>query len=520
MRVVQKEATVSHPTGLSLQPRSKDPRYRQIFDQIIARIRDGTFPTGHRLPPTRALAAELSAHRNTVVRAYEDLEAAGFVTSTVGKGTFVSEHLGERRGPEVHKSPAERRGLPWASLASNAVRVEPLGRSNRVARYATPLGAIDLGRMQPSEELLPGNLLRRCLDHVLRTQRGRALGYAPREGLPRLRSIVAADLTSQGVPASAQDLIITTGSQQALDLIARALINPGDPFLTDESTYAGALNLLSLAGARLIGIPGDDEGPQLAALERNLRSGAKGLYVMPNCQNPTGARISKPRREALVGWSHQAGVPLIEDDYACELNLDGKPMPPALRALDGEVIYIGTYSKRLIPALRIGYLLCPRALRSNFAALKHAMDLGTSALLQHALAEFLERGYLRAHVGAVNAEYRRRRDALEDGLSKHLPRGLRWAHPETGVALWLPTPPPIDPDALFEEAQRQGVLISPGTLNGVSSSDRRGVRLLFCAEPPARILEGTRRLGRSWAAVERRSRTSSAAAPEPRLEAV
>jgi len=520
MRLVQEEATVSHPSGLFLQPRSKDPRYRQVFDQIIARIRDGTFPAGFRLPPTRALAAELSTHRNTIVRAYEDLEAAGFVTSTVGKGTFVSEHVVERRSGEPYKSPAARRGLPWSSLASNAVGVEPLARSNRVTRYATPPGSIDLGRMQPSEDLLPGNLLRRCLDHVLRTQRGRALGYAPREGLPRLRSIVAADLTSQGVPASAQDLVITTGSQQALDLIARVLVNPGDPFLVDESTYAGALKLLALAGARLIGIAADEEGPQLAALERHLRSGAKGLYLMPNCQNPTGARISRARREALVSWSHQAGVPLIEDDYACDLNLDGKPMPPTLRALDGEVIYIGTYSKRLIPALRIGYLLCPRALRPHFAALKYAMDLGTSALLQHAVAEFLDRGYLRAHVGAVNAEYRRRRDALEDGLSKHLPRGVRWSHPETGVALWLPTPPPIDPDALFEEAQRQGVLISPGTLNGVSPSDRRGVRLLFCAEPPERLLEGARRLGRAWAAIDRRCRTATGAGAEPRLEAV
>lgn len=510
---------MTHATGISFQPRSKDPRFRQIFDQIVGRIRDRTFPPGHRLPPTRALAKELSTHRNTIVRAYEELEAAGFVTSTVGKGTFVAEHLRDREGAEPPPTVA-RRGLPWPSLSSNAVRVESLGRSERLTRYATPAGAINLGRMQPSADLLPADLLRRCIDHVLRTSRGRALGYAPREGLPRLREMIAADLESQGVPALPEDLIVTTGSQQALDLVARALINSGDPFLTDEATYAGALNLLGMAGARLIGIPGDEEGPQVGILERHTSSGAKGLYVMPNCQNPTGMRMSKARREALVSWSHEAGVPLIEDDYASEINLDGLPPPPALRALDGEVIYLGTYSKKLMPALRIGYLLCPPALRSHLAALKHAMDLGTSALLQYALAEFLDRGYLRAHVWTVVAEYRKRREALETGLSKHLPKGARWTRPETGVALWLPTPPSVDPDALFHEAQLEGVLISPGTLNGVNPTERRGVRLLFCAESPARIAEGTRRLGRAWMAVERRVRPPSDRRSEVRLEAV
>jgi DNA-binding transcriptional MocR family regulator len=148
------------------------------------------------------------------------------------------------------------------------------------------------------------------------------------------------------------------------------------------------------------------------------------------------------------------------------------------------------------------------------------MDLGSSTLLQHALAEFLERGYLRAHIGTVVAEYRRRREALEQGLSKHLPRGVRWTRPETGVTVWLPTPPTVDPDELFQEALRQGVQISPGTLNGVNPAERRGVRLLFCAEPAARIAEGARRLGRAWAAVERRFRASTQPHFEGRLEAV
>ncbi len=503
-------------TGLSLSTRTAQPIYAQLFDQISGRIRNGTWPAGFRLPPTRELATELSAHRNTVVRVYEELEEAGFVSSAVGRGTFVAE----LPPPALTVEPPVRGALPWASLTSNAVAVEPLGRQDRISRSGVPgTKVIALSRMQPSEDLMPHELLRRCLDHVLRTVGPKALGYTPREGLPRLRELVAEDLVRQGVPASPEELVITTGSQQGLDLISRTLINPGDPFLTDESTYHGALNLLSAAGARLIAVPSDDEGPSLEALARDGRSGVKGFYLMPNCQNPTGLRVSVARREALVDWSHRAGLPLIEDDYASDLNLDGKPPLPALRSLDGEVVYLGTYSKKLIPALRIGYLLCPPALQQHIAALKHSMDLGTSGILQHALAEFLARGYLQAHLQRVLAEYRQRRDALEEALRKHLPASVTWRHPETGLQLWLPTPQ-LDPELLYVEALQHGVMVSPGTLNAVGASPQRGLRLTYCAEPKARLVEGARLLGKAWAAVERRSRSQKPTRKESRVDAV
>jgi DNA-binding transcriptional MocR family regulator len=485
--------------------------YRQLFDQVVERIRNGTYPPGFRLPPTRQLAVELGAHRNTVVRAYEDLEAAGFVDSTVGRGTFVAES----RLPRVSAAtsgPAAS-ALPWASLVSNAVGVEALGRSERLGRNPPP-GAVNLARMQPSEDLIPEELFRRCLDHVLRSVGAKALSYPPRDGLPRLRELIAEDLRRQGVPASAEDLIITTGSQQGLDLIARALINPGDPFLVDESTYAGAINLLSVAGARLVGIPVGEDGPDMDSVRRHAR-GAKGFYLMPECQNPLGTRISIGHREALVAWSREAGVPLIEDDFASELYLDDQPRLPSLRALDGDVIHVGTYSKKLIPALRIGYVLCPRELHRHIGALKHAMDLGNSTILQHALAEFLDRGYLRAHLGHTLPEYRRRRDALVESLRRHLPAGVTWRHPEAGLQLWLPVPPELDPEVLYAEALRQGVVVTPGLLNGIGATPRRGVRLTFCSEPPERLIEGGKRLGKAWAVVARQAGTAGA-----RLETV
>jgi DNA-binding transcriptional MocR family regulator len=494
------------PLGISVDPAHDEPLYRQLFDQIAARIQSGTFPARYRLPPTRALAHELATHRNTVVRAYEELEAAGFVVSTVGRGTFVAD----QPRPAAVAVTGALGALPWASLTSHALHVEPLGRGERLGVGAGRSDTIMLSGMQPSPDLLPDELFRRCLDHAMRTQRAKALAYAPREGVPRLREAVARDLVRQGIPASADDVGITSGSQQALDLVVRALVNPGDPVLANETTYAGALNLLSVGGARIIGVPSDDEGPDLGAIERHGRIGAKLLYLMPNCQNPTGSRISQGRREALVAWSHVAGVPLVEDDYASDLHLESEPPATSLRALDGEVIYLGTYSKKLIPALRIGYVLCPRALRPAIWQLKHTLDLGTSALLQHALAEFLERGYLEPHLAAARAEYRRRRDALEDALRRHLPRGVRWKRPETAVALFIPAPPGFDVLALYAEAQRAGVLVSPSFLCEVGGTERHGLRLSFLSEPPERLAEGARRLGRAWAAVERRTRVRTA----------
>ena len=256
------ESAMADPTlGLRVDPAAETPQYQQIFDAVVDRIRTGAFPAGFRLPPSRKLAQALGTHRNTVVHAYQDLEGAGFVHGVVGRGTFVSEGATLEAGP-VEEAPEG--AIPWASLLSDAAVSEPLSRFDNL-RSTPPPGAINLSRMEPDASLLPVDLLQRCMDHVLRTRGARSLGYAPREGLHRLRLRVAEDLARLGVPASAEDLVITTGSQQALDLVARALITPGEAILVDEMTYTGALNLLALAGARLVPVPRDDEGPELAA---------------------------------------------------------------------------------------------------------------------------------------------------------------------------------------------------------------------------------------------------------------
>lgn len=478
---------------IALDAMSTDPLYRQLFDSIAGRIENGALTAGHRLPPTRSLAGQLGTHRNTVVRAYRALEEAGFVESTVGRGTFVRD---VPAAGGMRPRPAAG-GIPWASLFSEASGAESLGRAERLMRgEVPPAGIINLARMEPAGDLLASDQLKRCLDHVMRSQGPRALGYAPRGGVPRLRALIAEDLLRNGVSAQTGDIQVTSGSQQGLDLLARVLCDPGDAVIVNGSTYAGALHVLQAAGVRLISVPNDDEGPSMVAMQRLAHSGAKAVYLMPNCQNPTGLCISQQRRAALVQWSQRSGVPLIEDDYVSDLHLDEQPPPAPMRALDGDVIYIGTYSKKLIPALRVGYVVAPEVLRLRLEVMKKTMDLGTSALMQHALAEFLERGYLRAHLARIVPEYRKRREALLEGLRQEAPADLLPRRPIAGLILWVPLPARLDPELVYDRCLRAGVLVMPSTMQHAGEGSERGIRLAFCAESEPRLRQAGQRVGK------------------------
>lgn len=505
----QKAGNESRSLGLSLDPDDARALYQQLFDEIVARIGSGAFPPGFRLPPTRRLSDELDVHRNTVVRAYRDLEEAGFVESTVGRGTFVkalprardlgAPSAGTRTDPTSSVGAgAPTRSLPWASLLAERATREPIRQIARRARRPLLGSAIDLSRLQPGPDLLPVKLLTRCMEHVLDRVGGRALGYAPLEGASSLREQIALDLARQGVPASADDVIVTSGSQQALDVIVRALVDPGDTVLVQAPTYGGALQIFAASGARVEGLPNDTEGPLVPTAPRDR---PKLLYLMPNHANPTGGCISEARRHELVAWARARGVPIVEDDYAEDLELDALPTPPAMRALDGEVLYTSSFSKRLVPALRIGFVLAPEALRPTLAALQHTSSLGTSLLLQLTLAELLERGYGRAHAARMREVYRARRDALCDALDRHLEGRIVVPRPARGVTAWLPLPAAIDLESLGDTARREGVLVATGDLfSGARTDpepDAHGVRLAYCFEPEARLVEGARRFARA-----------------------
>ncbi len=467
--------------------------YEQLETQLIARIKDGTLPGGFRLPPSRKLAKVLEVHRNTVVRVYQNLVDVGWLESVVGRGTFVCSTWGWDPEPVKKTLPAQPPPQAWNSLVSSTTRAEPLLRSERIASAMRPADCINLARLQPPPEFLPHEHLRRCFEHVLRSRPERTLGYAPRQGVRRLRWLIAEGLGSSGTPVLPEHVLVTTGSQQALDLLARVLLEPGDKVLVDEETYAGALKIFAAARAELVTVRSDSQGPDMATLQELRSSGAKALYLMPDCGNPTGRCISTERRKQLVHWSRAAGIPIIEDDYGADLFRSRKH--PTLRSLDAEVLHVSTFSKRVSPALRVGFLVCPAALMRHILPVKQTMDLGTSALLQHALAEFIDRGYLLAHLSALGHEYARRSQAMSSALFQSLPREVDYDPPESGLVYWLRLPEWVQPEDAFLAAQRAGVLVTPGTLMTSGETSRRGgLRLTYCAEPPNRITEGVERL--------------------------
>jgi DNA-binding transcriptional MocR family regulator len=514
-RVARRGAPAAARVGIKLDARLKLPLHRQIFDEVVARIEARAFPPGYKLPATRVLAQELSTHRNTVARAYAELEAAGFVSSGVGRGTFVEATLPAASALEPGAARRhEGAGLPWSALLSRAARTEPNERAGRRAP-TEHRSAINLAHMQPSADLIPDDLLRRCIAHALSGHALSTLSYAPPEGTLRLREQIAKDLVGRGVPVRADEVIVTSGSQQGLDLVARTLLNPGDTLLVEPTTYSGAIELFTLAGARLVSVPMDASGPDPAGLERAYRPEVKALYLMPNAHNPTGRTLPAERRRALVAWSRASGVPIIEDDYAAGLGLEPElEALPHLRALDGEVIHVSTFSKRLAPALRMGYVIAPAELRPVLTSTKRVVDLGASLVLQQALAEFMERGYLRAHALRIREAYRARRDALDGALKKALPPGVRWDKPTHGLVLWLVLPPGLDAERTAEEAERAGVLVGPSTLWSVSARPLAALRLSFSAEPEARLVEGAKRLGKVLKQLLSRAKQSEPAGTE------
>ena len=327
---------------------------------------------------------------------------------------------------------------------------------------------------------------------------GRTLQYSTTEGDPALRAAVAARLTTRGLPTHADELLITSGSQQALTLIATVLLEPGDTVLVEEPSYLAALQAFQLAGATVVPVPCDDEGldPDAAAALAD-RHGARLLYTIPTFQNPTGRTLPTERREALVAHARRAGFWLLEDDPYGELRYRGEPLPP-LAALDDRVLSLSTLSKIAAPGLRIGWVRAPEPLRRPLTIAKQAADLHSSTVDQAAAARWLEAIDLDDRVAQLRAAYGARRDALIAGLGDALPAGSTHNHPDGGMFVWARLPDGWDAAELLERALAHDVAFVPGFPFFAGPPDPATLRLSFTAHGPDEIAEGLRRLRRSW----------------------
>ncbi|MDQ8708170.1 PLP-dependent aminotransferase family protein [Streptomyces sp. LHD-70] len=327
----------------------------------------------------------------------------------------------------------------------------------------------------------------------------RALQYSTTEGEPALRTALAARTTARGLATDADELIVTTGSQQALSLLATALIEPGDTVLVENPCYLAALQVFAFAGARIVPVPCDASGIDPSALDALVaREQPKLLYTVPTFQNPTGRTLPAERRAAVAEVAARRGLWLIEDDPYGELRFEGERVPwiASYPGAEDRTVLLGSFSKVMAPGMRLGWLRAPAALRRACAVAKQAADLHTPTVNQLAAARYLADSDLDAHVARVAAVYGERRDAMLAGLADALPAGSTWNRPEGGMFLWARLPDGYDATALLPEVVRHDVAYVPGAPFHATAPDPSTLRLCFVTQTPDEIAEGLRRLRR------------------------
>jgi len=353
----------------------------------------------------------------------------------------------------------------------------------------------------PAPELFDLEGLRAAFDAVLSTPAGRRhLQYAPTEGNRHLRDLVAGRMTDRGLPTAADDLLVTTGSQQALTLVATALLDPGAVVAVEEPTYLAALQCFSLAGARVVPVASDDDGIDPAALAAVLtRERPTLLYLVPTFANPTGRTLTVERRAAVAELAARHGTWVVEDDPYGELRYRGAPVPSlaAQPGAEDRVLHLGSFSKTASPGMRLGWLRAPAGLLRPLTVAKQAADLHTSTIDQAAAAAWLDAVDLDAHVRRLCAAYSERRDAMVAALPGTLPAGSTWSDPDGGMFVWARLPGGVDTAELLPRALAHDVAFVPGAPFFAGTPDRATLRLSFTTNPPAQITEGMARLGRA-----------------------
>lgn len=476
-------------SAIQIDWESPTPVYRQIAEQIRdAAVRAPAGPA-KKLPPTRELARRLGVNRNTVVAAYDMLASEGWTESQTGRGTFLLSRRSAVDG---------ERGGRWFTAFSRTVAGAANGDLESIYRLATASEGISFVGSYPSGELMPVEAFRRAMTRALVDSGPASLSYGPSTGDPALRETVAAAMRDKGSEVRAEELLITNGAQQALDLVFRTFLDPGDTIITEEPTYTGALSAAAALGARVIGVPVDGEGMRTDLLEGALEHHRpRLLYVQPTFQNPTAAVMSEARRAELLALTRRHRCPVVEDDWAGDLRFEGADLP-SLHALDGErhVIHVGTYSKKLMPGIRVGWAAAPTEVLEKMTGLKRIQDCGTSPLLQAALHNFLQEGGLERHLDRVRPAYRARRDRMIAALERHFPGEARWNRPTGGLFVWVTLPEHFDGNELFIAARRAGVLYSKGDWFHSDGSGRNTFRLTYSAASPEQIDEGVEALGK------------------------
>ena len=481
--------TTSLPALIALDRRVRTPIYRQIYDRFRARVLAGELRAGEPVPSTRALAQELRVSRLPVLNAYEQLLAEGYFESRAGAGTFIAQSF-PRRGPPMH-APRGKAVSGARPISAHAASLPPYQR----AVWAETLGPFQMG--QPELRAFPISIWSRLTARCSRNLSVKALQYGEALGLPALREAIAGYLrTARGVRCEAGQVVIVSGSQQALDLCARVLLDAGNAAWVEEPGYWLVHHVLKAAGVRAVPVPVDDEGLQVAAGVK-LEPRARAVFVAPSHQSPLGVTLSAARRVELLAWAQRAGAWIVEDDYDSEYRYDSKPIA-SLQGLDrhDRVLYAGTFSKVMFPSLRLGYLVVPPDLVERFAATRRAMDLCPPYLAQAVMAAFISEGHFSRHLRKMRPLYARRRRLLVESLGREFGGRAEVQGAEAGMHVTVLLHGCRNDRALAARALARGVQVSPLSALYAGNQPRQGLVLGFGNTSEVRIGAAVRLLAK------------------------
>lgn len=481
---------------IPLDRQSDIPLYQQIEAHLRKSILSGALPPETRLPASRQLAHDLGVNRNTVENAYSALEADGLVFSRMGSGTYVLT---------VYPLPAMQKNnvnLPWPlwqtslskNIISNADRADEMLKAGGHPHPISFASGLSDARQFPVEEF------RKVIQSVMRRDQIDALEYGERKGYAPLREGIARILASQGLQTHPENILITAGSQQAIFLASQVLLKPNDIIIVEDPTYPAAVDLFRALGFQIVGVPVDSQGMQVEKLEKLLQQyHPKLIYTVPNFHNPTGTCLNSARRRQLIMLADKYNLPILEDDFVGDLRYEGHAQP-SLKSLDmgGQVIYVSTFSKMLMPGLRIGFIVADGPVNESLLNFKRLSDLATSTLIQRALDAYMTVGRYQTYLHRSSQVFRTRRDAMVSAIKKYLPKNISFEVPKGGLFIWLQLPQSISTNELLPIACKEGMAFAPGNsffIDGVSGED--WLRLNFASQPVDDIEEGIKRLGRA-----------------------
>lgn len=476
------------------------PLYQQIALLIADKIQKQILSSGTKLPPERELADLFAVSRTTAINAYRKLEQQGLVWTKVGSGTYVAQARDSESLSEV----------PWPQLFT-AYPQNPLSSILRDLVSTPEPDTISLGAGMPDPALYPMESFTELFNHNIRTAAPADFGHIPTEGYNPLRRAIAAMLKEKGIPAAAENIITLSGSQQGLYLLSKVLLEPGDYVVMEAPTFIGAIQVFQAAGARVLTLPCSGK-LSLELLEDFLiRYRPKLLYIIPTYQNPTGAVMPVQERHDLINLAKRHRLVIVEDDPYSDLYYGEQP-PQALKALDsyGGVVYLGTFSKILLPGLRTGYLAGPPVLINRLALEKQFIDLHSNNIAQWLVTMFLNEGRLADHLTTVRREYKKRRDTMAKALQRLCADDIEFTVPEGGFYLWCKLKQAGTSQRLLQEAAKNRISFVPGEAFYTVPTLNKEFRLCFTNHSEAILLESVQRLAKTLAQMPPKNKDNDA----------